>query len=230
MYSTSEECHRTSELFLFPSPSITRHQSLTHTYTHWLTRYSRLLCIDRCTGSEPGGKHLEELPTQGRTNQHTMSLRWCPKKACHTTADPEGCPIGSVHHCPLSPPAFAFRALGTGHKTPRDTGFDELPSLGPAPVPGLGKYMPPSHGHIQGPTASADTHVKYLVGMCAPKWHVPSLVWSFRQWVPGVKTHRTRDGREHARCRSWTCNAEEILCACHAALHSSSTKLLCVCE
>lgn len=106
--------------FLFP---VQESPTTNHLYTHLHTLADTLLgpTMYRCTGSGPGGKHLGELPTQGRTNQHTMSLRSCPKEACHTTADPEGCPTGRVHHCPLSPPAFAFIAWGhfsTGHKHP----------------------------------------------------------------------------------------------------------------
>lgn len=129
---------------------------------------------------------------RGAPTRHTMSLRsCCPKEACHTTADPEGCPTGKVHHYPLSPPAFASRCLGTlpyGAQTPRDTDFAELPSLGTAPVPGLGSIWPPSHGTH--PTANrVRWHTREISrGACVPRvWHVPSLIWSFRQWVPVVK-------------------------------------------
>ncbi|KAG6354428.1 hypothetical protein INS49_004445 [Diaporthe citri] len=77
-----------------------------------------------------------------------MSLRSCPKKACHTETDPEGCTGYHRGKRPVTPAPEMTESV-----------VDELPSLETAPVPGLGNIPRP----FQRPAASAGTHVKYLV-------------------------------------------------------------------
>lgn len=213
MYSTSEECHRASELFLVPSP---KHHpppiTYTHAYTHRLTRYSGLLCIDvRALGLE--ANIWGELPTQGRTSQtHDVSeivsqgSNVIPRQI-QRAVPPGRCII--VHYRLRPLPSSAWGPFPTGHKHPVTPASMSCRFWESPPVPGLGSIWPPSHGTH--PTAN---RVRWSTreisrGACVPPCVARSITHLVIQAVGprGGGPHRTRDGREHARCRSWACDA-----------------------
>lgn len=178
------------------------------------------------------------LPAQGHTNQHTMSLRSCPSKACHTATDPQGCATGSVHHCPVFASGFYIRRLGAPH-------HDEvLVPGGRRPVPGLDEIWPPFPWDIQR-SARVGRHTRELsCGRVAAPPPPSSKCGTFhhssghsgsgaRREDPQGQGQRQRQQGALRACALpvlGAFDAEEFLGSRHAARHWTSTRaLVCLC-
>lgn len=155
----------------------------------------------------------------GAPTRHTMSLRSCPKEAMSYYGRSRGLSHRKRASLSIIASGFCLQCLGTlpyGAQTPRDTDFDELAVsgkrrqclvsvvYGPHPIDGTHptanrvrwRTREVSRGRVCAPSAArvARSITHLVIQAVGPR---------------GKETHRTRDGREHARCRSWACDARK---------------------